>query len=657
MVDDLANPANRMRASHTIMKFTVLLLALLAVQLPAAETGGWRLAGQSSPYLQLHAGNPVQWYPWGEAAFDKARRENRPLFISIGYFTCHWCHVMARESFENPEIAALLNRYFVAIKVDREQRPDLDDAYMEYLLLTRRQGGWPMSVWATPDGMPFFAGSYFPPRDIPGYTGFATLLTRIAGLWEQDEPGIRKTAQQAVHGLRALQRPVTPVAQLDMQPVVKARTAYAASFDELQGGFGPAPKFPEPTRLLFLLGDSEPRSVSMALSTLDHILAGGIHDRLGGGFHRYATDFAWRVPHFEKMLYDQAMMARVCLAAWQQQRLPAYEQCVRATLDFTLSGLRDAQGGFHSALSADSRADAGGELQEGAGYTWTVAQLERAIPDPALRAWTQARYGIQPTGNAISDPRDEMQGRNVVWLALDEPAQAERFAVDAAIVHQRNRESDQQLRRARAARPAVPVDDKVVSAWNGYLVTALAQAGRELGEPRYLDAARQAAGFVLERLYDSDSGVLYRDWRRDVRGVAGFAEDYAALAEGLLALHAASGEQRWSLHARRLADYLIEHFYDAQQGAFCSTTDDSALWRRARPIQDDVVPSVNSILLHVLPDLARVSGEAKYRNMAIRTARWAAAQQADDPASMPYSLLTWPRLLAATQPAAGATAP
>jgi uncharacterized protein len=628
------------------LSFAGVLLLLAGAPQGAGKAGGWRLAGMSSPYLQMHAGNPVNWYPWDEEALATARRENKPLFISIGYYTCHWCHVMARESFSDPAIAGLLNRNFIAIKIDREQRPDLDDAYMEYLQLTRGMGGWPMSVWATPDGMPFFAGTYFPPHDEAGQTGFSTLLTRVAALWKKDEPGIRKTAKLAVDRLRELQQDVVPVPQLDPQPVIAARHAYAAGFDELQGGFGEAPKFPEPARLLFLLGDSDPHSVAMATTTLDHMLAGGIHDQPGGGFHRYSTDFDWRVPHFEKMLYDQALMARVCLAAWQQGRQASYAQCVRDTLDFTLSALRDARGGFHAALSADSPAQTGGEMQEGAGYTWTVAQLKQAIPETALRAMTQARYGIRDNGNAISDPSGEMQGRNVLWLALDEQSLSARFGLPLPVVRERNRQADDRLRAARAARPPVPADDKVVTEWNGYLITTLARAGKAMEQSRYLAAAQQAASFILENLYDKDSGVLYRDWRQGVRGVPGFAGDYAALAEAMLALHAATGARRWLVVAQRLTDYLIGQFYNAQQGGFYNTTKDTSLWRRERTVSDDATLSANGMMLHVLPELAQLTGTDSYREIAVQTARWAAALEAAAPYAMPYSLQAWPRLLA-----------
>ncbi len=639
----------------TVLRSVAVLC--LCFSFPAAglseplKSGGWRLSDASSPYLLLHADNPVEWYPWGEAAFEKARSENKPLFISIGYFTCHWCHVMARESFENPDIAGLLNEHFVPIKIDREQRPDLDAAYMQYVTLTRGQGGWPMSVWATPEGEPFLGGTYFPPQASRGQPGFNSLLTRLALLWRTDEAGVRETATHAVQTLRKLGDPVEPLKKLDMAPLVEARREYAASFDELQGGFGPAPRFPRPARLLLLLADADPASAAMALTTLDHMLAGGIVDQLAGGFHRYSTDFGWRVPHFEKMLYDQALMARVCLEAWQHSKAERYAGCVRSTLDFTLSEMRDARGGFYSALGADSPADGDdGHMQEGAYYTWTLQQLEQALPDDKLRAWAMARYGLDKHGNALSDPLGELQGRNVLWRALDDKALAKQFGVDPATVRARNAELDRRLLTARRVRAPVPVDDKVVTAWNGYQLTALALAGRLLDEPRYVDAAKRTAQFVLDELYDEKSGQLFRDWRGGARGVPGFNRDYAAFAEGLLALYRVSGERRWLRHAQQLVDAQVKRFWDDRHGGFFSTTAATELWLRDKSLSDGATVAGNGIAVHVLLDLGSFTGNSDYTEKARQTARWAGAQLANAPGAMPYTLLAWPRLISAVLP-------
>ncbi len=623
------------------------ILLLTAAILPAGErAGGWRLADESSPYLQLHADNPVEWHPWSETALQKARRENKPLFISIGYFTCHWCHVMARESFSNAAIAELLNEHFVAIKIDREQRPDLDAAYMSYVELTRGIGGWPLSVWATPDGEPFLGGTYYPPESSPGQTGFRELLERLAELWGKDEAAIRRAAQQAVDLLASLGRPVRP-AELTDAPLAAARQEYRLLYDDLQGGFGPAPKFPQPARLLFLLEDTESSSRDMAVHTLEHMIAGGIHDRLGGGFHRYSTDFEWRLPHFEKMLYDQALVARACLVAWRETRRPLFAAAARAVLDFSLRELRHPQGGFYSALGADSPVDgaADAHMQEGAFYTWRWDQLTAALGEGALLDWAAARYGLSQRGNALHDPLGEMVGRNVLAELRDEGQLAEQFDVDLLTARQRNARVDGLLRDARSTRPPVPVDDKVVTAWNGYMITTLALAGRLLDEPRYLKAAEQAAGFMLQQLHDEEDDVLYRDWRDGTRGSAGFNEDYAGLAEGLLSLYRVTGERRWLQRAQGLVEQQLALFWDDTHGGFYNTTGDRAGWLREKRLVDGASVSDNGVSLHVLLTLGRMTGQRKYTDRARQVAAWAMAQLAEAPSEMPYTLRAWPRLL------------
>jgi len=647
-------PPDQALASRRWLAALLLLGWQLLPATPAAgdRPAGWRLATESSPYLQLHADNPVAWYPWGVEALDRARRENKPLFISIGYFTCHWCHVMARESFTSPEIATLLNAHFVAVKIDREQRPDLDAAYLQYVTLAHGQGGWPLSVWATPDGAPFFGGTYFPPQDGGGRPGMQRLLTRLATAWEQDEAGVRATAERAVAALRITGGSIEPLRELDERPLQLARSRYEAQYDELQGGFGPAPKFPQPARLLFLLQDSEPESVRMALNTLDRMAAGGIHDQLGGGFHRYATDFDWRVPHFEKMLYDQALIARAYLFAWRATRDDSYAATARRTLDFALDQLRHVQGGFYSALGADSPVpgDASGRMEEGAYYTWSWAELGEVLGEE-LREWAVLRYGVSRHGEAAG----ELAGKNVLHRVLDAAGLAERAGVDPVTAGQRNARLDRLLLAARNRRPAVPLDDKVVAGWNGYMITTLALAGHLLDEPRYTAAAAAAAGFVLEKLYAADSGVLFRDWRAGVRGVPGFCADYAALAEGLLALYKVTAGRDWLERAQSLTASMVEQFWDDTHGGFYSTPADTELWVREKPVVDGATLAANGIALHVLQQLAAITGNPRYREQAWQTAAWAAAQLQDEPEAMPYALLAWPEL-PATRPGRGQAA-
>jgi uncharacterized protein len=628
---------------------TLLFFLAAAADGGAADSehsGGWRLAQESSPYLRMHADNPVEWFPWGEEAFAKARRENKPLFISIGYFTCHWCHVMARESFSNPEIATLLNAHFVAVKVDREQRPDVDAAYMNYVIATRGQGGWPLSVWATPDGYPFLGGSYFPPDNEQGRTGMIQILTRLSGLWVTDEKRLREAGEQAVTVLRRQETTPAPSVKPSATLPVDARLRMAADYDELQGGFGPAPRFPQPARLFFLLQDDDAASAAMAMNVLDHMAAGGIHDQLAGGFHRYATDFDWRVPHFEKMLYDQALIARAYLFAWLRSGDRRYARVARTTLDFTLAQLRDPGGGFWSALSADSLTGPGpsGYMEEGAYYTWDWLQLTAALGGGELRRWAAAHYGLSESGNARGNPSGELAGRNVLYLAMDSTALARTFGVDLETAARRNAEVTRRLLEARRQRPAVAVDDKIVTVWNGFMIETLALAGRLLEEPRYTAAAAAAADFILDQLYDDGTGVLYRDWRQGVRGVPGFCEDYAALTAGLLGLYEANGVPRWLASARRLADRMLERYQDADHGGFYRSAANSGVWLREKQVSDGASLSVNGVAIQTLLALGRVTGDRRYTDAARRAAIWAATQLADAPEAMPSILVNWGEL-------------
>jgi uncharacterized protein YyaL (SSP411 family) len=621
----------------------------------ADRPGGWRLATESSPYLQLHAENPVTWYPWGEAAFERARRENKPLFISIGYFTCHWCHVMARESFSNPEIARLLNENFISIKIDREQRPDLDAAYMRYVTLTRGNGGWPMSVWALPNGDPFVGGTYLPPDEVRGRVGMKQLLPRLVTLWKEEEDKVRETAARAVAMMQRLGASAAPLQKISSAAVVEARRQYAEDYDDMQGGFGPAPKFPHPARLMFLLQDDEQASLDMALFSLERMAAGGINDQLAGGFHRYSTDFDWRIPHFEKMLYDQALIARAYLFAYRRTGSDQYADTARAILDFTLADMRSPRGGFYAALSADSAVpgDAGSHMEEGAYYTWSWRQLDAALPDASLRDWARARYGLSERGNAINDLHNEMGGRNVLYRAQSTRELAKEFDVDLITAQRRNAEVDRLLLQARARRPAVPVDDKVVAVWNGYMITTLAMAGQLLDEPRYIDAAKATAKFLMQALYDENSRVLYRDWRDGKRGVPGFSEDYAAVAEGLLALYRVTGQKHWLSRARTLVDRQLALFYDAVGGGFFSTPEDTELWIRAKQASDGAVLSVNGVSLHVLLQLGELTDRQRYSEYAWETAAWAGAQLVNVASTMPYSLMVWDELVALNAGRAG----
>ncbi|BAV32785.1 hypothetical protein SCL_0463 [Sulfuricaulis limicola] len=620
--------------------------------------GGWRLAETSSPYLRMHRDNPVEWYPWGEEALSRARAENKPLFISIGYFTCHWCHVMERESFRNPEIARLLNSGFISIKVDREQRPDLDAAYMSFVVATQGYGGWPMTILATPDGTPFFGGTYFPPDDRANAPGLAPLLRKARALWDKDRRHVvemsRQAAQQVKQTLAA-----TPLAKLTNAPVEQARRQFRAQFDPHDGGFGLAPKFPQPAQLLFLLQDDDRHSAEMALYTLDRMAAGGIHDHIEGGFHRYATDAAWRVPHFEKMLYDQALIARAYLAAFRRTGDRKYAGVARQTLDFALENMRDARGGFHSALGADSAVSPKQpqQTEEGAYYVWEWKSLQQAIPDLALRQWAIARYGLKRDGNVIEGSPAELSEKNVLYAARSEKELAEQFGESAATVRARIDAVNRLLRSARRTRPALPRDDKIVTAWNAYMVTTLVEAGQLLEAPRYRRAAQETLQFILDKSYDQKRNVLYRDWREGKRGARGFAEDYAAMAEALLALHGLDGNQVWLATARKLTDAQIARFWDTAAGGFYGASADAGLWLRDKPAADHVIPSASAISVGNLLRLGWLTGARDYAEKAVRTAAWQGGVLRETPESMPYTLMRWPLLMAQAGASEGRKSP
>jgi len=644
------HPARLKTSSHPWFQLFTGLLATVCLQALAESehSGGWRLADASSPYLRMHADNPVDWYPWGEEAFARARREHKPLFISVGYFTCHWCHVMERESFMNPAVAALLNKHFISIKVDREQRPDIDSAYMSFVMLTRGAGGWPMTVFATPEGYPFTGGTYFPPVSRDGHIGLQELLGRIQKLWDEDPQQVEAAASAAVLQIRELSRSQSsPGNHIDARLPDKARQDFRHRYDALAGGFGDAPKFPQAPQLLFLLQSPEEQDRDMALRTLDAMADGGIHDQLAGGFHRYATDPQWRVPHFEKMLYDQALNARAYLAAWHVSGQPRYSKVARGILDFALAQLRAADGSFYAAFAADSLpATAAQHAEEGAYYTWDQDQWQAALPDAALRRLAAARYGVRDTGNVAADPGGELTGRNVLYIAATLPALAERQSLSLEHLNDMLNRADRLLLAARAGRPAVPVDDKLVAAWNGYMITALAEAGRLLKEPRYLAAARHSADAVLARLYDPQTRRLYRDFSAGSRGTPGFASDYAALGEALLALYEASDEPRWLALADALTETQIALFWDDKAGGFFDSPADTRVWLRDKQADDGVEPGVNSLSIGNLLKLARLTDSPALLERARRTAGWSGSRFADTPGSMAYALIQWPTLMA-----------
>jgi uncharacterized protein len=571
-----------------------------------------RLAGQTSPYLLQHAHNPVDWYPWGPEALARAKETDRPIFLSIGYAACHWCHVMERESFEDEAMAADLNAGFVAIKVDREERPDLDAIYMDAVQAMTGSGGWPMSVFLTPDGRPFYGGTYFPDQPRHGIPSFRQVLGRITEVWRDDRAEIEASATRLAEHVRSGQAAPTqlrqallgrsasyPTAELD-----QATAALDASFDARHGGWGGAPKFPQPMTIDYLLlehvrtGDARP--LEMARRTLDAMADGGIYDHLGGGFARYATDAIWLVPHFEKMLYDNAQLARTYVHAWQVTGDGRFQRVARETLDFMARELRNpADGAFASSLDADT------DGEEGATYTWSAAEVREVLgPESAV---FEAAYDVTADGN--------WEGRTILRrvrtgaeLAAGSGATPE--SAEALLAAARTR-----LLEARQRRPQPGRDDKVLTAWNGLAIAAFADAGRAFDDRRLTRIAGEAARFVLRELRTS-AGRLLRSWKDGRAQHSGVLEDHAHLADGLLALYEATFDERWFTAARELADVILERFADPDSGFHDTADDAEALIARPRGLQDNALPSGGAMATHVLLRLAALTGEGRYRDAA-----------------------------------------
>jgi uncharacterized protein YyaL (SSP411 family) len=583
------------------------------------------LTGEKSPYLLEHAHNPVDWYPWGEAAFEKARREDKPIFLSVGYSTCHWCHVMARESFENEETAALINRYFVPVKVDREERPDVDRVYMLFVQATTGSGGWPMSVWLTPDLRPFFGGTYFPPEPRYGQPGFREVLERVAEAWRFNREEILASSVDMAGELRR-RAAAQPGAAVGAQALETGFYAFRRTFDIALGGFGSAPKFPRPAALNFLLryhartGNQEARE--MALATLRAMARGGIHDHLGGGFHRYSVDERWFLPHFEKMLYDQAQLAVSYIEGYQLTGDESLAAVARSTLDYVLRDMTHPEGGFYSAEDADSAIDAShpSVKGEGAYYVWTRGEIDAVLGADAERFARD--YGVEEGGNVRNDPHGEFTGKNVLFQARDGAS----------------RKGCAQLLEARRKRTRPNLDDKILTAWNGLMISAFAKGAAAFGEGRYLEAARRAADFLLARLYDAERGTLLHRYRDGEAAIPGFLEDYAFLVQGLLDLYEAEFDARRIETAIALAETMVARFEDASAGGFFTTESDGALPLRLKDDYDGAEPSGNSIAITNLLRLARIAGKDDWRRAAGRALAAFSMRVLENPESMPQML-------------------
>jgi hypothetical protein len=555
------------------------------------------LASETSPYLRQHAENPVDWLPWGPEAFARARQRDKPVLLSIGYSSCHWCHVMAHESFEDERTAALMNEDFVCVKVDREERPDVDALYMEAVQTMTGHGGWPLNVFLTPEQLPFYGGTYFPPDPRHGMPAWTQVLQAISEAWdsqrEELQAGGERLRERLSGGAQLVPSAQEPRA--DALDVAVARLR--ESHDTRDGGFGAAPKFPQASVIeLLLLRDEH----EMSLQTLRSMARGGIHDQLGGGFSRYSVDAAWTVPHFEKMLYDNALLARAYLHAWQASQDPELRAVCVDTLEWALREMQGPEGGFYSALDADS------EGVEGRFYVWTQAQLRELLGDDAEAAI--AWLGVTEQGN-FADPHHPEPGLNVLTDRGPRPESA---------VRERIRE---QLLAARAQRVRPGLDDKRLTSWNALMISALADAGAALPEPRYLEAASRCAEFLLSRMRD-DSGRLLRTYSADEARIGAYLEDHAFLLEALLVLFETTCEERWYLQAVELADQMIARFADPERGSFFSTAaDGEALIARRKDLEDSPIPSGASSAALGLLRLAQLSGSEKYERQALSVLR------------------------------------
>jgi uncharacterized protein len=596
-----------------------------------------RLIDEKSPYLLLHAHNPVDWYPWGNEAFDKARREQKPIFLSIGYYTCHWCHVMERESYSNPEIAAVLNKYFVAIKVDREERPDVDRLYIAYLESTTGNAGWPLNVFLTSDLKPFAGGVYFPPDELK------KLLLKIADDWSKDRDHIARKASGATEALlRTINESRSAEGRWQAASLDKAFRQIAATYDGTNGGFGGAPKFPRPVVLEFLLRThsrtGQSASLEMTLGTLRAMARGGIHDQLAGGFHRYSADAKWRLPHFEKMLYDQAQLAVVYTEAYQVSKDPSLAGVARDVLDFSLRELQLPAGGFGSALDADSALVARRpETAEGAFYLWTMSEIDTALGKQTAAIFDYA-YGLEPGGNTSqkSRSRGETAPKNVLYQCHAAAETGARFGVSASQASETLAAARKALFEARSLRPRPPLDDKIVTAWNGMIISALARASRALDEPRYLAAAQATARILESHLYDPKSGQLWRSYRAGSVSLPGVLDDYTDLINGLVDLYQAGFDTHCLQWAEKLQDKQDELFWDSSRGGyFDATASDAALLARTREFYDGAEPSPNSIAAMNLLRLAEIIGRTEWREKAHRTFAAFGAPLASDPESVP----------------------
>jgi hypothetical protein len=569
-----------------------------------------RLAAETSPYLLQHAHNPVDWHPWGPEAFELARREDKPVLLSVGYSACHWCHVMERESFENDDIAALMNQLFVSIKVDREERPDVDQIYMQAVQSMTGRGGWPMTVFLTPDGVPFYGGTYFPPVDRHGMPAFPRLLRSIADAYHGRRGEVLEAGRQLVESMGQSGRLGASTSLLGRDVLVRAYLGLGGEFDERDGGLGQAPKFPQPMTWEAVLrigrrtGDA--RGLDMLRLTLTRMARGGIYDQLGGGFHRYSVDGQWLVPHFEKMLYDNAQLASLYLHGWLASGEAAYRRIAEETLDYVRREMTHPEGGFYSAQDADS------EGEEGKFFVWSPEEIRQVLGDPALARAALAYWGV--------DDGPNFEGHSILFLPREPAEVAGTLGLTGGELATAIERARALLRAEREKRVHPGLDDKVLASWNGLMLAAFAEAAAVLGRADYLDTALRNAEFLTGRMVKD--GRLLRSWKDGRARITGYLEDYAMVGAGLYALYEATFDRRWLDESRRLADEALRLFWVSEREAFFDTGhDQEALVVRPRNLFDNAVPSGTSVAIDWLLRLAVVLGEERYEATALAALR------------------------------------
>jgi uncharacterized protein len=584
------------------------------------------LINETSPYLLQHAHNPVDWYPWGEEAFAVARRENKPVLLSIGYSACHWCHVMAHESFEDEEIAKLMNQLFVNIKVDREERPDLDQIYMNAVQMMTHHGGWPMTVFLTPDAVPFYGGTYFPPQDRYNMPGFPRVLIGVAEAFRDKQDEIRETSVSLINELRRLSETGGSDHPLETELLDAAYVGTVRSYDSTNGGFGGAPKFPPAMTLEFLLrmhvrtGNRE--ALEMVKFTCSKMANGGMYDQIGGGFHRYSTDARWLVPHFEKMLYDNALLSRLYLHYFQVSAEQSARETAEGILDYVLREMTHPDGGFYSTQDADS------EGHEGKFFVWDIKEIQQTLGEKDAAVFS-TYYNITEAGN--------FEGKNIPNVSRTKEDVARSLGISEAELEASLKDSRRKLFELRETRIKPDRDEKILTAWNGLMLASFAEAGVILNRPDYTDAARRNAEFVLSNL--REDGRLLRTWKDGRAKFNAYLEDYAFLSEGLLTLFETTGELRWLKEALALADRMIEEFWDDESGGFFFTgKNHESLIVRSKDYFDNATPSGNSVAAMVLLRLATLTGRDNYRNLGTAVLREMGDQVRRYPSGFGYAL-------------------